>query len=503
MSKRSPISALFAALFTAAAFAQVPPPVPNQFPDDAATLLNRDLMRAFLAPRRQVTLKEALEIADQKSPDLKAARAQADQNIAKTSRVYAALLPMVTLSGTYDYSSARQQLDLSPIATALSSAVGAAVRATGPAYGLSATANEGFVDSVVRSFAQSAQAGLPPTIIVDNNSLYGTLLIQQALFSPTFFLLPAAREGGEAARLGKLEAREQVLLGVAKLFLSIEGLEQLEGAAVDALSVAERREGEAKAQQRAGFSTQLPVLRAQSQAAQARATLATLVGQRMGALALLQATVGESIRPFEGARTTIALDPMVSEVAPWNRSFLVRSNELALASQRRFEVYDRLSWLPSLVGIAKGSYNSNRAFAGTNWIFDGIISLQWTLLDQGQRSTAQLENKAKSAEYLAQLESSRAKGQATWIGATSNLQAAQIALAESEAQLELATRGQRAVESSYAQGFSTNLEVSTADSQRFFAASGAANARAQLEIRKAELAAAEGRFTQVMGLVQK
>jgi outer membrane protein TolC len=220
----------------------------------------------------------------------------------------------------------------------------------------------------------------------------------------------------------------------------------------------------------------------------------------MGLLALLEATVGEPVRPIEGGATRLDVTPREERDTPWSRTYLIRSYEQALASQERFTFFDRVSWLPALVGQAKGSYNSNKAFAGTNWIFDGIISLQWTVFDQGQRSAEQKQHEAKTIEVRARLEGSRAKAQAGWIGARANLAAAEAALAQSEAQAALAARAQHAVETSAQAGFSTSLEVSTADAQRFMADSAVANARSQLEVRKVELAAAEGRLAELLGV---
>jgi outer membrane protein TolC len=173
---------------------------------------------------------------------------------------------------------------------------------------------------------------------------------------------------------------------------------------------------------------------------------------------------------------------------------------MALTTQGRFNTFDRIAWMPSLVAQAKGSYNSNKGFANTNFIFDGIIAAQWTLYDRGQRYATLHENDAKTVELRAKLDGAKTKARATWIGAKTNLEAAQVALEQAEAQAALATRAQKQVESAYQAGFSTNLEVTDIDSKRFLAESAAANARAQVELRKVELAASEGRLAELVGL---
>jgi outer membrane protein TolC len=482
-------AALLAPLLAAAA---PPLPAPSSAPSDGEA--------AFLASRRAVTLQEVLALADQRAPDLAAARAAARQVAAKSRLVFSAALPEISASLAYDYTNARQAFGMDVFKDAFGYSVSAAVGAVGPAYGLTpGPAYQTVVGGAVSTLG-SELASAPPTVIVDNHSLYGTLLVQQVLFAPELFLIPAAGEAEQAANLGALEAREQVLAGVAKVYLAAQGLAQVEQAARDAEQVTLRREKEARSLAAVGVSTDIAVLRAQSETAQARSLLASLSGQRVALVAMLEALVGEPVRPLEEAPAQVEVTAGAEADEPWERTFLLRSSTWGLRSQERFNTFDRISWLPKLVAQAKGSYNSNAGFSGKNYSFDAIVAAQWTLYDRGQRYVALHENDAKTAEQRARVDGARAKARATWYGARTNLEAAQVALAESEANAALAARAQQQVESAYRAGFATNLEVTDVDSKRFLAAAGAANARAQLQLRKVELAAAEGRLATVMGL---
>lgn len=473
------------------------PPLPATAP-----ALNRalDTEAAFLASRRPVTLQEALALAAKDSRDLAQAKATAAQVAAKARQVFSAILPELSLGATYVRTSAEQKFDFASFAPAFEGSIAAAIAGAGPAYGIGAAPNPAVVEAVTRQYSDELVAQSKPTVLVARDSLYGTLLLQQVLFAPQFFLLPAAAEAEEAAHLGALEAREQVLLGVARVYLALEGLAQLEDAAEDAEAVALGRERDARSQADIGVATELAVLRARSETAQARATRATLAGQRMSLLAMLEALVGSPVRPKDGESTVVSVTPSPEEDQPWERTALVRSSAKALTSQRRFNTFDRLAWLPTVVLQGKGSYNSNQGFAGTNLVFDGIVAAQWTLYDRGQRYVALHENDAKTAEAVARLEGQRAKARATWLGARASLEAAAVALLEAEAQATLAARAQRQVASAFKAGFSTSLEVSDIDAKRFFAASALANARAQLELKKVELAAAEGRLAEALGV---
>jgi outer membrane protein TolC len=454
--------------------------------------------QAFIASRRAVSLKEALTIAEQKNGDLQSARQAIELAAAKTRMAISIAIPSLSLNASYVHTSVAQEFKAKDSARA------------------QAEGTIGLVNFISQSFTgmPASDAQLAPLrtqlnqqidsvqdiVIVARNSLYGTLLLQQVLFSPNFFLLPAAWEGGEAAKLGTLEAREQILLAVARVYLGIEGLAQIEEAAREAETVALKRERDAKAQASIGTSTEIAVLRAQSETAQARATLTALSGQRVALLALLEALVGEPVRPMDDVPTRFEVTAGLENDTPWERSYGLKAQAVGLKIQERISSVDRLTWLPTIVAQAKGSYNSNRGFAGTNFIFDGIVAAQWDLYDRGVRYAQMRENDAKVVQQRAQLEAARAKARANWIGAKTNLEAAEVALQQAEAQAALATRAQKQVGAAYENGLTTSLEVSDVDNKRFLAASAAAQSRAQLEIRKVELAAAEGRLATLLGL---
>lgn len=443
--------------------------------------------------RRAVSLKDALQLVAKNNPDLRAAIAQAAQVKAQTELVNSAVLPELSLNASYVHTTVEQKFDTSQITNGF---IGA-IQTVGPAYGLPTQANAAVLD------AFRSQAATDPVVIVARNSIYGTLLMQQVLFSPQFFLLPAAKDAVEAARRGSLEAREQVLLAAARVYLGLEGIVQLEQAARDAETVALKRERDMTNQVRAGMTTEINVLRAQTETAQARATIATLAGNRIGLLALLEALAGEAIRPIDGEPTNFDVVAQASASQPWEQTWGLKASLLGVSVQERFNLVDNLAYLPNVVGQLKGSYNSNRGFAGTNWILDGVVALQWSLYDRGVRYANKHEHDAKLVQLKAQLESSRTKARANWISAKANIDAAKVALQQAESQSQLAARAQKQVESAFQSGVATALEVSDIDSKRFFAASSAAQARAQLEIRKVELAASEGRLATLAGLTSE
>jgi outer membrane protein TolC len=95
---------------------------------------------------------------------------------------------------------------------------------------------------------------------------------------------------------------------------------------------------------------------------------------------------------------------------------------------------------------------------------------------------------------MANLASVRARSRATWEGARANLMAAQAVLDQAEAQARVAKRAQEQIDVSARAGVATSLDLQVADQNLFQAQSAAAQARANLDVRRAEVAAAEGRL---------
>jgi outer membrane protein TolC len=412
------------------------------------------------AERRQVPLREALQLAAKQGPDVIAARAQAAIAAASVRRAWTAWQPDLSATGTLDHTSAP------------------------------AIIPEG-------AFGTDPTTGKPsaPITIVGQNSTYATFQISQPLLTPQGLFAPSvAYAGAEAAARGADEAREQVLLGVARAYLGLLGVEGLLDAARELEKVALRREQDARAQIAAGTAVEIALLRAQTETAQARAQIAGLQGQKESLLPLLEALVGEAVAPLPAGAAQELGAPSEESTQPWEEAFSVKSAiAAATAAQRQLRLSNSL-WMPSLAGVAKENYNSNGGFAGKNWTYDLILNVSVPLYDRGVRYAQQHEDDARLAQTQAQLASTRAKARSGWIAARANLAAAQAVLEQSRSQAALATRTQSQVEASARAGVATSLDLSDADQKRFAAASAAAQAGADLEVRKAEVAAAEGRL---------
>lgn len=424
--------------------------------------------------RRPASFAEVMKLARDKNPDLAAAKANASLAKIQAGRVFGSVLPEITAGGQLVRTSAPARFAIGDII--------------------------GLVGGVYRIPPQDLSLIPDPIDIVGVNSAYANVQISQLLFTPQMLLVPAAKQGTEAAQLGAMEAQEQILLNVAKLYLGLEGLRDIEKAARDAEGVALRREKDAQTQLSLGMSVEVSLLRAQSETAQARSVLAQIEGQKEALLSMLEALVGEPVQPLPGATQVSTGEAGTEAQSPWNQTYLVQSSAKAAAVADTFDTYSNWSFLPTLMAIAKGNYNSNAGFTGKNLTYDLILALNWSLYDRGNRYVELHENEAKAVAARSKLEGDRAKARAQWMGARANLVAAEAALKQAESQAALARRAQKSVESAFKAGLTTSLELSDVDNKRFFAESQAAQARTQFEVRKLEVAASEGRLTQALGL---
>jgi len=399
--------------------------------------------------RRRASLREALQLAAKQGPDVAAARAQAAVVGAGVQRAWTSWQPDLSVTGTYDHTSAPSVVSLPGLGTVTLTAV---------------------------------------------NSRYATFQITQPFLTPQGLFLPGiANANAQAADLGADESREQVLLSTARTYLGLQGVEGLLAAAREAEKVALRREHDARARISAGTDVEIALLRAQTETAQARAQIANRQGQIDTLLPLLEALTGEAIQP-EAARV-VELTPAGEESAqPWENAYSVKSAIASTNAAQKSVKLAQFLWLPSVSGTARENYTSNGGFAEKHWTYDLIVNVSVPVYDSGQRYAQLNEDRARLSQAQAQLAVTRARARSSWLGARANLVSSAAVVQQTESQEQLANRAQVQVEASYRAGVSTSLDLSAADQTRFEAQSAVAQARAELEIRKAELAAAEGRL---------
>ena len=433
---------LVAGLSFAAAAQQQPPPPP---PEGIAPPPRLEAG----SQRRRVTLREALQLTAKQGPDVAAARAQAAIVEAGVRRAWTTWQPDVNVNATWDHS-------FTP--------------------------------------ASATFPGIGSVQLTAVNTRVGGLNVTQPLFTPQGLFLPGiANKNAEAADRNYEENREQILLSTARTYLALQGLEGLLEAARELEKVSLQREQDARARIAAGTEVEIALLRAQSDTSQARAQIANRQGQIDSFLPVLEALTGENIEPVPARVFEMA--PMEEESAqPWENAYAVKSGIAFAEGAQKSVRYDNFLWLPSVSAGFREGYTSNGGLAEQNWTSDVLLRISLPLYDSGQRYAQLAEDRARLQQAQAQLASLRARARSNWLGARANLTATTAVVQQSEAQFQFASRTQVQVQASYRAGVSTSLDLQAADQQRFEAQSNVAQARAELEIRKAELAATVGRL---------
>src|SRR3954471_13631740 len=293
--------------------------------------------------RRKVPLKEALRLAASQGPDVAAARAQAAIARAGVEKAWTTWQPDLTATGTFDHTNASLTIP-------------------------------------------AGVFGPDPISVVAPNTRLGTLQISQPLLTPQGLFLPGiANAAAEAAAHGPDETREEILLVVARSYLNLQAQDGLLAAAREAEQVALRREKDARAQIAAGTAVELALLRAQTETAAARVQIAGFEGNKQSLQPLLEALTGEPIEPLPISAQPVIPDLPTDETEPWENSYAVKSAASAVVAAQRTTRLDRFAWLPSVAAAARGQYNSNGGFAGTNTSYDLLVNINIPLYDRGER----------------------------------------------------------------------------------------------------------------------
>src|SRR5207237_3875044 len=129
-----------------------------------------------------------------------------------------------------------------------------------------------------------------------------------------------ANSAAEAADRTAEQTREQIVLGVAQAYFTLQGLEGQIEAAREAERVALRREQDARARIAAGTDVEIALLRAQTETAQARSQIAGFQGQKDATLPLLEAFVGGPVEPV-AARIEDFGPTAEAKTSPWASAF--------------------------------------------------------------------------------------------------------------------------------------------------------------------------------------
>ena len=315
----------------------------------------------------------------------------------------------------------------------------------------------------------------------------------------------ASKRAAGAVEASVVEERRLLAFDAARAYLDLLAANRVRAAAEARVRVAGESSRRAEARREAGIIDATAAARIELEGATARIGLTRAAQEAVVAReALAQLVPGDGDRPVapdllvdEPPALLSPTIPPDADVAP-----LVAEAEaarpdlraLTLAAEAR-QVAARVpawDWAPRLSAFGEREYGNEAAFARGDDHDAWAVGLEatWRVWDSGERSARRRSLLAQARE--AELEASGARRiVASQLRAgLAALGAASEALGQATLQARIADELQRAIEARFAQGLATALETADAAAQAYAAA--ADLARARVDVRRAELALAEG-----------
>jgi outer membrane protein TolC len=422
-----------------------------------STLLLSAASPAVAAPNlpetRQLSLAQALDLADRENPDLAGRRARIEQADAAARQALSAVLPIVKASANY-------------------------------------TLNN-----------QDARVGVPgggELVLQPRDSVSASTSVQVPLFAQNAYSdIARARELGRAERWGYEGDRQRLRGAVVRACWLLESAHSIVRVAEQGVASATQHRDSTRRAADAGTATPLAVLQAESDLVQRRGTLTEAyagVAQAELALGVLLGRaepVRVEVPPIEqGAENLAPTARLVDEALRARHEVAQRSSELRASEHAVTSAAYR--FLPALSGSVTAFASDQPYVTGEQQGWRASLDLTWTLYDGGYRY-------GKRQEAVAQKELAVAADRSTRLSISKEVQEAVLdvrvareRVVASTEESRAADETARAAERSFAAGRATSLDVIDALDRQTQAAVGLERARADLGIAVAELRTARG-----------
>lgn len=413
-------------------------------------LLLLGLWSAPAFAQEPVDLAQALDAVERANPTLAGARASLAAARVAIRRAWAAYLPSVVALGTYTRNSAVAELAFPDFA-------------------------QGF---------QMVETPEGPTLVprsiqsieVQKENQFGfQLQAQQTLLAPSAIpAIGAARAGVRAAEWGTEEVRRELLFATAELFHAAVAMAEAVRVTEGHVELFREHLRVAEVAYQAGSSPEIAVLRARTdlRAAErdlvaARRDYETLVGQLAQLMGREEADIrvvppAELQRLLDGA-TPVAVAHADADAALMNRpSYRSRLEQLRAAKRQRAAA--AAAFLPNVGAGFTYNLSNTSGFTGENDWWAATAQVTLPILDRGLRLADLDEARARVREAEAALEENELQVRQDIREAEAALEAAATSLEAAREQAALARRTWQALETSFAAGAASSIEVADAAS---------------------------------------
>ncbi len=376
-----------------------------------------------------ITLDQALQLAGERSLDLKALSAQLDQAQEITWKALSLYLPQVVAQGSYT----RQ-------------------------------------DEVKTPFPTGDPAN-PVTIVEQqkNGLLAAQVNATQTLISARlFFAIGSAKDAQRAVVLNLENGRRQVLFGVARTYYGAAALKEALGVSQRLLEIARRQEHDAQVRYTAGAIAKVGLIRAQIDRARAeedvKRSRASYLSAKVALAALLARDTAFDVEaPPEPALPETDLDALVNQGMQARPD--VQAYKYSIASEEENRKSQVSRYLPDVQLFGRYQWANQLGLNNKHEAWYGGLQLQWTLLDGFRRESDIREANGRIAEARARAEGAVVGLRRDVTQALLDLESARANAQKSKEQRDLAAENQRLVDVAYRAGTATAVEQADATAQ--------------------------------------
>lgn len=385
-----------------------------------------------------ITLDEALQVAGERSLDLKALSAQLDQAQEITWKALSLYLPQVSVGASYTKQDEVKQPFPVPVGPP---------DATGVFTGFRLTEIEQQRDGLFGVQANATQT-----------------LVSARLF----FAIRSAKDSQRTVVLNLENGRRQVLFGVARAYYGAAALKEALSVTQRLLEIAQRQEHDAQVRYGAGAIAKVGLIRAQIDRARAeedvKRSRASYLSAKVALAALLaRDTAFEVTAPPEPALPAGDLDALVSQGLQARPD--VQAARIAVAAEEENRKSQVSRYVPDVQLFGRYQWANQEGLNGKHDAWYGGVQLQWILLDGFRRESDIREASGRVAEAQARQEGAVVALRRDVTQALLDLESARANAQKSREQRDLAAENQRLVDVAYRAGTATAVEQADATAQ--------------------------------------
>jgi multidrug efflux system outer membrane protein len=391
------------------------------------TTLTTALLALSLAQAPQtLTLREALQRADEMNLDLQAARTRVTQAKANVWKAWSGHLLQIGVSGAWNQNDRLSAFQL-----------------------------------------PNGSGGTITATIQPRTQLAGQAQATQVLLAPQlWFAIQSAYRAEDAVTYGVENARRDILFGVAQAYYAVASLKRLVEVSVQLQEIAARQARDAEVRYKAGTVAKVAKLRADIDLTRAEQDLIQAKNSYEGARLALAVLLDRKpdFEVVEPAEPPLPADTSgLEQAALENRQDIkaARSTEDVYLSLRRVSA---MRYLPTVAAFGRATYADPAGLTGQKEAWTIGLSLNWTILDGGLREAELRDTSARIAEAEFTRRALENRAQAEVRNALLDLESARANTRKAKEQRDLAAENQRLVDVSFKAGAATAVEQADATS---------------------------------------